>query len=95
MPEKLAGPIMILKLKPTERRPKGSLVVMIDLKDSKGNTINVPLLLDKREKQTGYVVNQINTVFGREYKPDDTRKGPNNQWFIDQALKTCLSIVMV
>ena len=64
-------------------RPEGSLVAMLELRNTRGRTINVPVHLDRKNMQ-GLSVNMMSSVFGREEKATKT---PKHRWFVEEALR--------
>lgn len=86
MPKAIADPIMVLQSEGKQGQVKDGLVIMLDLKDRKGNTINVPLALNMEHSGPDgkYECNDIASVYGRESSITGL---PYDQWFVDQAKK--------
>ncbi|MCL2052094.1 MAG: hypothetical protein FWG91_10270 [Lachnospiraceae bacterium] len=59
IPEQLAGPVMVFK-----GSHKGSLVVLTDLSDKKGDPIIITVQL--KSKQDRHIVNRVTSMYGRE-----------------------------
>ena len=73
LPRRMADPLMV-----TRGNKKGSYVFVVDLKDSNGATIVVPVEINKNVHSTGAAVNIINTAFGKTVS--DTNDSPSFEW---------------
>ena len=77
LPAAMADPVMIL------RGNNARYVFVLDLKDSNGATILVPVEIQKTDARHG-VVNIVNTAYGKTKKDGIT---PNTSWFENQILR--------
>lgn len=76
VPRALADPMMILN------SYAGRKVVVLDLKDTNGATVIVPVELDQKRQSQQYEVNILNNAYG---KGDEN--GTNYNWFIEHNMK--------
>ncbi len=76
VPAALADPVMVFD----SATQGGDLVVMLELKDAQGATVNVPIALEQRVGRGDYFVNVATSVFGRKDKVGK----PDNKWFVKQ-----------
>lgn len=76
VPRALADPMMILN------SYAGRKVVVLDLKDTNGATVIVPVELDQKRQSQQYEVNILNNAYG---KGDEN--GTNYNWFIEHNIK--------
>lgn len=76
VPRALADPMMILN------SYAGRKVVVLDLKDTNGATVIVPVELDQKRQSQQYDVNILNNAYG---KGDEN--GTNYNWFIEHNMK--------
>jgi len=83
LPASLSDPIMVLR---SDTHPNDSIVVMLEIKDGKGRTVNVPVLLNKTVDSDGarYVCNEASSAYGRS---DINTGKAHNEWFVKQAQK--------
>ncbi|MCD8232768.1 MAG: hypothetical protein LUC51_00035, partial [Cloacibacillus porcorum] len=84
IPAALADPIMVFESEGRAKQLQNGLVVMLELKDSQGATINVPIALNATHKgaQGQIVCNDIASAYGR-LSPLTGK--PFNDWFVKQA----------
>ncbi len=84
IPAALADPIMVFESEGRAKQLQNGLVVMLELKDSQGATINVPIALNAAHKgaQGQIVCNDIASAYGR-LSPLTGK--PFNDWFVKQA----------
>lgn len=83
LPEALANPVMVLESEGRSGQIKDGFVVMIEMRDDRGATINVPIALNSVRGRNS-AQNVITSMYGRA----DLRTGePIDQWFLEQASK--------
>ena len=76
VPRALADPMMILN------SYAGRKVVVLDLKDTNGATVIVPVELDQKRQSQQYEVNILNNAYGK-----GDGNGTNYNWFIEHNMK--------
>ena len=76
IPAAMADPIMVFR----SATQGGDMIMMLELRDSAGATVNVPVALEL-EGTGGYAVNIATTIFGRQKGKSGK---PDNQWFVNQ-----------
>ena len=74
LPAAMAEPTMILQ----SRNGKNKFVFVLDVKDSDGATVIVPVELEKIDKKHG-IINIANSAYGKTRRDGVT---PNDEWFI-------------
>ena len=74
LPAAMAEPMMILQ----SRNGKNKFVFVLDVKDSDGATVIVPVELEKIDKNHG-IINVANSAYGKTRRDGIT---PNDEWFI-------------
>lgn len=83
LPKALADPIMVLASEGKPGQVSDGFVVMLELKDANGGTVNVPVALNSKQGR-GHECNVVTSMYGRT----DERTGlPANRWFVEQAQK--------
>lgn len=86
IPGAMADPIMVLKSEGKPGQVQDGFVVMFELRDAKGNTINVPVALNVEHYGPNgkYECNDIVSAYGRE---SSLTGKPYDEWFLKQAQK--------
>lgn len=85
IPWALADPILVLESEGKAKQLQDGMVVMLEMKDAHGATINVPIALNTVHKGAhGQIIcNDIASIYGR--MSDQTGK-PFDEWFVRQAI---------
>ena len=86
-PAALADPIMVLNSEGKQGQIADGFVVMLEMKGSRGATINVPIALNTVHKDTNreqFICNDIASIYGRM---SAAAGKPYNEWFLKQAEK--------
>gem|GEM_PF-2235861 len=87
LPRSMVNPIMILDSSPystAANKQKKAIVVMVEMKDSVGATVIVPIHLEETTSGKKGVYNIAASAYGRT-QPNTNRKKPDNSWFISEA----------
>ena len=86
IPGAMADPIMVLKSEGKPGQVQDGFVVMFELRDAKGNTINVPVALNVEHYGSNgkYECNDIVSAYGCE---SSLTGKPYDGWFLKQAQK--------
>lgn len=82
MPAAMVDPIAIFDSAGAQNRKNGDLVFMLEVKDSKGATVVVPVTLRGKGDIPGAQVNIVKSAYSKEQGGK-----PNNAWFVAQAQK--------
>lgn len=78
VPRKMTDPLMIVRGNKSD-----SYVFVVDLKDTNGATIVVPVEINKRGNSSEAIANVIDTAFGKTVSETDDR--PSLRWFRQRA----------
>lgn len=80
IPKALTDPLMIVRNYDPKKQTyiKDEFIVVVDLMDANGATINLPITLQTRQNDIA-----IKSIFGRTIK-NSMPKIPNDQWYVDR-----------